>query len=122
PAANVATLPIPPGPPQMLVPVEAPRQAQGDKPMWRSEPTHLSIPSIGVDTSLMALGVIADGSMEVPPGAYPAGWYTGAPTPGELGTALLAGHVDWAGPAVFHDLAALEPGDLIIVTRDDAST
>ncbi len=71
----------------------------------------------------MDLGLRADGSMEVPPGAYPAGWYTHAPTPGELGPAILAAHVDWNGqPGVFFDLHELKPGDEITVARRDGST
>jgi sortase (surface protein transpeptidase) len=58
----------------------------------------------------------------VPPGAFPAGWYTGAPTPGELGPAILAGHVDHGGSAgVFYRLRDLEPGDTVEVARQDGS-
>ena len=89
----------------------------------RSEPTHVRIPAIDVDTDLMDLGLNTDGSMEVPPGAFPAGWYTGAPTPGELGPAILAGHVTWMSKAaVFHRLVELEPGDEVEVNRDDGTT
>ena len=53
----------------------------------------------------MRLGLQADGSMQVPPAPFPAGWYTGSPTPGELGPAVLAGHVHWnEQPGVFADL------------------
>lgn len=87
----------------------------------RSVPVRLEIPSIGVDSPLMDLGLRADGSMEVPPGGFPAGWYTGAPTPGELGPAIIAGHVDWNGPGVFFHLRDLKVGDDIAVTREDGS-
>lgn len=90
--------------------------------MGRSTPVRLQIPAIGVDTGLMGLGLKADGTMEVPPEGFPAGWYTGAPTPGELGPAILAGHVDWAGaPAVFYDLRQLAAGDEITVVRKDGT-
>lgn len=86
-------------------------------------PFHLRIPSIGVDSGLMDLGLQADGTLEVPPSGFPAGWYTGSPTPGELGPAIIAGHVDWDGRAgVFFDLRDLSPGDAIAVTRRDGST
>ncbi len=70
----------------------------------------------------MKLGLKADRTMEVPPSGFPAGWYTGAPTPGELGPAIIAGHVDWKGPGVFFDLYKLKPGDLVRITRQDGST
>lgn len=69
----------------------------------------------------MDLGVKADGTMQVPPGGFPAGWYTGAPTPGELGPAIIAGHIDMNGPGVFYNLHNLKPGDKISVTRKDGS-
>ncbi len=91
-------------------------------PLPRSRPIRVQIPAIGVDSPLMDLGLQADGTMQVPPGASPAGWYTGAPTPGERGPAVLAGHVDWAGHlGVFSRLHELEPGDEVTVARQDGS-
>ncbi|PVU82578.1 class F sortase [Cellulomonas sp. WB94] len=95
-------------------PVEAPHLA-------KSKPVRLHIPAVGVDSPLMDLGLKADGTMEVPPSGFPAGWYTGAPTPGELGPAIIAGHVDWKGPGVFYRLRNLKPGDTVSVTREDGS-
>jgi sortase (surface protein transpeptidase) len=88
-----------------------------------SPPVRLQVPAIGVDSELMPLGLEDDGSLEVPPDGFPAGWFTGAPMPGEVGPAVMAGHVDWGGsPGVFYDLRSLKPGDEITVTRADAST
>jgi len=71
----------------------------------------------------MDLGLEDDGSLEVPPEGFPAGWFTEAPTPGELGPAIIAGHVDWGGdPGVFYDLRQLVPGDEVTVSRQDGST
>jgi sortase (surface protein transpeptidase) len=92
------------------------------EPMGRSKPVRLRIPAIAVDTALMDLGLHGDGTMEVPPDGIQAGWYTGAPTPGERGPAVIAGHVDWGGrPAVFNRLHTLGPADEIIVTREDGT-
>ncbi len=88
--------------------------------LTRSAPVRVQIPAIGVDSALMQLGLQVDGSLQVPPSGFPAGWYTGAPTPGELGPAILAGHVDWGGqPGVFYRLRDLQPGAEITVTRQD---
>lgn len=90
--------------------------------LTKSIPTRIEVPSIGVDSSLMGLGLDAQGAMQVPAEGFPAGWYTGAPTPGETGPAVIAGHVDWAGaPGVFFELTNLEPGAEIAVTREDGS-
>jgi sortase (surface protein transpeptidase) len=90
--------------------------------MAHSVPTRISMPSIGVRSTLMGLGLKPDGTLEVPPGAYPAGWFTGAPTPGELGPAVIAGHVSYNGTdGVFVDLARAAVGDTIVVGRADGS-
>jgi sortase (surface protein transpeptidase) len=88
----------------------------------KSTPIRVTIPAIGVDSGLMRLGIQRDGSLQVPPNGFPAGWFSGGPTPGEKGPAVLAGHVRWAGRAgVFARLARLTPGDRIVVTRQDRS-
>ncbi|MGN6090105.1 MAG: class F sortase [Actinomycetales bacterium] len=88
----------------------------------RSRPTHLRIPAIGVDTPLIALGLSPDGTMAVPAGPRPAGWFTGSPTPGSVGPAVLAGHVTYNGPGVFFHLGELTKGQRIEVTRADGHT
>jgi Sortase domain len=88
-----------------------------------SPPTAVRIPALGVTSDVMELGLRRGGSMEVPPGAYPVGWYDRSPTPGQLGPAVLAGHVDWAGePGAFAGLHELLPGDTVDVDRADGST
>jgi hypothetical protein len=88
-----------------------------------SHPQRLLIPSISVNTGLIDLGLQPDGSMEVPADGSTAGWYTQSPTPGELGPAVLAAHVDWKGAkGVFYDLRRTKPGDPIQVQRADGST
>jgi sortase (surface protein transpeptidase) len=92
-------------------------------PMSRSRPLRLLIPAIGVDTRTMRLGLKSDGTLEVPPGPFPAGWYTGSPTPGELGPAVLVGHVHWNEQSgVFADLAGLTSGDEVDVRRADGTS
>ena len=91
------------------------------KVMSRSDPTRILIPAIGVDSSLMRLGLLEDGSLEVPPKGFPAGWYTGSPTPGELGPSVIAGHIDWNGPGVFFRLSRMVIGDKIMIERADGS-
>jgi sortase (surface protein transpeptidase) len=88
-------------------------------------PVSMAIPSIGVRSDLLRLGVNGDGTVEVPPLAPDdqAGWYQRGPAPGAVGPAVVLGHVDSAewGPGVFFDLGALRPGDEITVTREDGS-
>ena len=86
-----------------------------------SDPVAVSIPRIGVQSRLVHLRLKKDGEMELP--APPvAGWFTGGPTPGALGPAVITGHVTWNGPAVFHRLGTLRRGDQVTVTREDGKT
>ncbi|MFE9673203.1 class F sortase [Streptomyces sp. NPDC006259] len=87
-----------------------------------SPPDRVRIPSIRVDAPLMGLRLTSSGSLDVPPASKKnlAGWYESGTTPGETGTAVVAGHVDNAdGPAVFYDLGALRRGATIEVDRRD---
>ncbi|HEY0401648.1 MAG TPA: class F sortase [Blastococcus sp.] len=111
--------------PAPLTPPQLPPAAEPGSltsPMPASVPVGLAIPALGVTSAVIGLGLEDDGSMEVPPGAYPAGWYDQSPTPGELGPAILAAHVDWGGkPGVFHAIRDLQPGDEVSVARQDGS-
>lgn len=90
-------------------------------PLWASVPVRIQISAIGVDSGLMELGLDSNGQMAVPPSGFPAGWYTGASTPGEMGPAIIAGHVDWKGPGVFYDLHKMKVDDEIEIAREDGS-
>ncbi|MFH9684858.1 class F sortase [Streptomyces sp. NPDC017413] len=85
-------------------------------------PAHVSIPSIGIQSTLMELGLNPDGTVEVPPAekGMTAGWYSGGSVPGTPGPAVLIGHNDTRfGRAVFHDLKNVRDGAEVLV-RDGA--
>ncbi|MFI1830030.1 class F sortase [Streptomyces sp. NPDC020412] len=89
-----------------------------------AEPVHVAIPSVGVSSDLMKLGLNADQTVEVPPAekGMTAGWYTGGSRPGQVGAGVIIGHNDTKyGPAVFHDLKKLAKGAKIEV-RDARGT
>ena len=90
----------------------------------KAEPTLLSIPKINLETSFTKpLGLDGEGAVEVPDDYEQVGWYENSPTPGELGPAVILGHVDSReGPAVFFSLGQLSEGDDIFITRADGST
>jgi LPXTG-site transpeptidase (sortase) family protein len=111
--APAPTLPAPTGP---IAAVPQQRSAQV------SLPVTLTIPSIGVQTSLIELGLTASGTLQVPQSTAVAGWYTGSPRPGAVGSAVIAGHIDSrAGPGVFFRLSSLRPGDRVYVRRADGT-
>lgn len=80
----------------------------------------LRIPTIGVDIGLQQLALQADGELAPPSSAAQAGWYTGSAAPGEVGPAVVVGHVDSReGPGVFFRLKELQPGAAISLRRSD---
>jgi sortase (surface protein transpeptidase) len=91
-----------------------------------SPPVTVAIPSLGVQSQLLRLGLQDNGTLEVPPGdpGSPAGWYVHSPTPGERGPSVLLGHVNayGNGPGVFAGLRQLKAGDTIEVAREDGTT
>jgi len=92
------------------------------EPLSRSAPAKLIIPTIGVSTPIITVGVQRNGRMAVPPmsEADKAAWFRHGPVPGESGAAVIVGHVDsTSGPAVFYRIKELEAGDLITVMRKD---
>jgi hypothetical protein len=96
----------------------------GGPAMNRSEPTRLSIPVIGVNAPFTKLSIGSDGRLQPPPenDVNLAGWYGDGPTPGERGSAIVAGHVDTkTGPAVFYLLSVLKAGQGVAITRADTS-
>jgi hypothetical protein len=92
----------------------------------RSVPVSVSIPEIGVRSKLLSLGLNSDGSIAVPSlatSADKAAWYKYSVTPGQIGAAVIEGHVDsYEGPAVFYRLGELRPGNRIDVTLANGIT
>ena len=112
-AAALVVLPAPTGP---IAAAPAPGAAQV------AEPVSLVIPSIGVTSALVHLGLTGSGALQVPPTTSVAGWYTGSPRPGSIGSAVIAGHIDSVtGPGVFYRLSQLRRGDRVYVKRADGT-
>jgi Sortase domain len=90
----------------------------------RSVPLTLSIPAIGLVVSLgSSLGVDFDGSVQVPTGTAQPGWFRLGPTPGQIGSSVILGHVDsYSGPGVFFQLRTLAAGDQVDIGLADGVT
>ncbi|WP_408056226.1 class F sortase [Streptomyces ureilyticus] len=113
PAAPQAETSTPQTPPQAVKPEEQ---------LPRSRPTRLHIPKILVDAPFTPLGTDANGQLEAPPDndTNLVGWYAKGASPGELGTSVIAGHVDTTtSAAVFARLRELKKGDVFHVARAD---
>ncbi|MET7598215.1 class F sortase [Streptomyces sp. NPDC004082] len=121
------------GPPQPATAAAADTRTQnGDTfrkstpdPLPYSEVDRVRIPGIQVDAPAMPVGLDTEGWVDAPPPEDPnlAGWFTGAVSPGEKGTAVVVGHVDnRLGPAVFYGLGALKKGNRVEIQRKDGKT
>ncbi|MET9563460.1 class F sortase [Streptomyces tauricus] len=119
------------GPPQPATAAAADRaSADGSlpgspAPLSFSVADRIRIPAIQVDAPAVPVGLDMEGWVDAPPPEDPnlAGWFSGAVSPGEKGTAVVVGHVDnQQGPAVFYGLGALKKGNRVEVGRRDGKT
>jgi len=80
------------------------------------------INSINVRAGIDQIGLAQDGTLEAQPlsRASHAAWYRLGPAPGQVGPAVITGHVDTKNTlGVFFYLSRLRPGDLVVITRAD---
>jgi hypothetical protein len=94
-------------------------------PYDRATPTRITIPSIDVRAQILEVGRAGDGSIAAPDAdpVRATGWFHLGPSPGELGTAVIVGHIDTRDqPAVFARLSQLTAGATIEVRRNDLQT
>lgn len=82
-------------------------------------PALVVIERIGVHAAVEAVGAV-QGAMGSPRLPTDVSWYRDGVSPGQEGSAVFAGHVNWSGgqDAVFTNLHALEMGDQIIVVSN----
>ncbi|MDQ2750615.1 MAG: class F sortase [Pseudonocardiales bacterium] len=86
-------------------------------PRTTTTPTHVTIASIGVSSALEPLHLLADMTLKAPSQWAVAGWYSGGVVPGQIGPAVIAGHVDSTrGPAVFYRLRDVTVGATVSIT------
>lgn len=110
-----------------------PKAHPTSKPIPTSTPTppvatpiHISIPSIGVNAVVEPVGLLSTGNLDTPH-TNPwdsTGWYDHGVRPGDVGSAVIDGHVDrpGGGPAVFWNLQYMKAGDEISITTGSSQT
>jgi hypothetical protein len=86
--------------------------------------TGVDAPSIGVATEdTTDLSLQSDNTLEVPRRAATVGWYDESASPGEVGPAVLAAHVNLDGDeGAFYRLGRMPAGATVEVHRDDDTT
>jgi LPXTG-site transpeptidase (sortase) family protein len=85
--------------------------------------TRVQIPAIAVDSQLVSLSLIpGTDQLQAPANFDLAGWYTDGVLPGDIGPAVIDGHVDSrTAPGVFLHLSEVKQGDLILVTLSNGA-
>lgn len=83
-------------------------------------PNQVWIPSVGIKAPVEPVGLLDNGQMDVPKSSNIAGIFVNGVMPGEQGNALMAGHLDsYTGPAIFHPLKRVKPGDPIVISNEE---
>jgi LPXTG-site transpeptidase (sortase) family protein len=85
------------------------------------EPTHVTIPALNVDTTVVTVGLDVDRAVEVPENIDIVGWYEHAAAPGsQAGSAVLVGHRDGSGgrKGAFYSIGNLEIGERVEVVTE----
>lgn len=88
-----------------------------------SQPARLLIPALRIDAKVQYAGVNAKGEMGAPNNFRDVAWYKYGTAPGQVGSAVIAGHVDngLALPGVFSRLKELKVGDEVTVVTKGGS-
>ncbi|HEX7724685.1 MAG TPA: class F sortase [Candidatus Paceibacterota bacterium] len=92
-------------------------------PVSNATPARISIPTATVNAEIIPIGVTKTNNLDVPPNFVQTGWYKYGPIPGQIGNAVIDGHVDNAGSidGPFKHLTNARVGDEIYVTMSDGS-
>ena len=91
-------------------------------PTVYSFPSRLTIPKIGLSANVIQMGITATGNMQAPATNQATGWYKYGARPGNVGSAVIDGHLGLSNEAVFGKLHQLVIGDAINVLDDQGST
>lgn len=88
-----------------------------------NQPARLVVPSRGIDAHIQYVGVGKSGNMAVPTNFQDVGWYRYGTVPGQIGSAVIDGHVDNALglPGVFKDLGKLKEGESVYIETKGGS-
>jgi hypothetical protein len=118
--ASAVSIPAPATQPTLTAPRSSSARSTS---LLRSRPTSLELSRLEISGEIIPVGLLQDGSLETPDVfSHDVGWFDEGVTPGEVGTAILTGHVDTInGPSVFARLNEVVPGDTIKIKRADGN-
>lgn len=87
-------------------------------------PVRLKIPKINVDAAIESVGITSKGEMEAPNNTVDVAWFALGPRPGEIGSAVIAGHLnnEIGEEGVFNNLHKLQSGDKMYIEYSKATS
>lgn len=87
-------------------------------------PVRLKIPAINVNSAFEYVGLTPGGAVGIPKNPANVAWYNLGPRPGDIGSSVITGHINWYYGAigVFVNLSKIKPGDKITVLDDKGAT
>lgn len=87
-------------------------------------PVRLKIPELKVNADVESIGLTPQGSMDVPKDETNVAWFNLGQRPGEIGSAVIAGHYGLKNgkPTVFNKLHTLGPGDKVYVEDENGTS
>jgi len=80
------------------------------------------ISKLNLDAAIVEVGLTENRVMESPASDYDVGWYIYGQMPGEIGTAIMAGHGGTGTDGVFAHIDELQVGDIVSIVNGDGST
>lgn len=111
--------------PSLILPTPLP-QPKGETELKQALafiPSRLHIPSVQLDAPVVPVGILENGQMDVPQSSDIVGILSPGPLPGEIGTAIMAGHVDsQTGPAIFYPLKKIKTGDPVLISNEEGQS
>ncbi len=120
---NVVAYGVPAADVHASVAAAAPAKKPIAVPTGIGVPVRIKIPIIRVNAAIRSVGLAKDGSMGVPAIPRDTAWYMLGPKPGETGSAVIAGHVNWlyGATGAFERLKNLKRGDQITVEDENGA-
>ncbi|MFA5775780.1 MAG: class F sortase [Ilumatobacteraceae bacterium] len=88
-------------------------------------PLRLRIPAIKVNSTIEYVGMTSSGAMDTPKKDLNVAWYSPGTRPGDIGSAVIAGHFSWRNHGqggIFHNLDKLRKGDILYIDDDQGKT
>jgi sortase A len=88
-----------------------------------STPSRLLVPALSIDAHVQLVGLNSKGAMQAPSNFTDVAWYHFGTVPGQLGSAVIDGHVDngLGLPGVFKHLGDIEVGDDVYIVSKDGT-